>query len=85
MKRIWLSLSLAAALLVPGIKAVSAGQEHPAPTVDYVVQPGDTLWILAGDLRPGEDRRRVVHELLELNDLRHPSLIPGQRIVLPAS
>lgn len=85
MRRIWISLALAGALLVPGIKAVNAGQERPSPTVEYVVRSGDTLWKIAGDLRPDEDRRRVVYELLELNELRFPDLIPGQRIILPAS
>ena len=47
----------------------------------YVVQPGDTLWAIAGQVaRPGEDIRPIVDELKTLTgDAR---LDVGQRIVI---
>lgn len=84
MRRSITAILLAGALLVPGIKAVSAGQQGPSPTVTYAVEPGDTLWAIAGRLSAGEDRRKVVHELIQLNGLASPTLLPGQRIQLPA-
>jgi LysM repeat protein len=84
MRRYWILLTLVGALLVPGIRAVQAGQRRPSPTVSYVVHAGDTLWTIAGNRWPDEDRRKGVHRLLELNELSSPSLIPGQKIVLPA-
>ncbi|MDA2808287.1 LysM peptidoglycan-binding domain-containing protein [Nocardiopsis suaedae] len=54
----------------------------PSPTV--VVRDGDTLWGIAEQARPGEDVRRTVHAIVELNDLRGPHLRPGQELRLPA-
>ncbi len=50
--------------------------------VIYVVQPGDTLWSIAGSINPeGRDVRSMVDRLAELAG--GPILQPGQRIVLP--
>jgi hypothetical protein len=49
----------------------------------HVVQPGDTVWSLAGDLAPGVDRRVAVDDLLALNGERPLSV--GQELQLPAS
>lgn len=58
----------------------------PAATQQvHVVGAGETIWGLAQRFAPGEDSRRFVHEVLELNDLRQPVLFPGQRLLLPAS
>ena len=83
MKRLTIAVVLAAGILIPGIRAVSAVQERPAPTLTYQVESGDTLWDLARDLGSGRDPRAVVHELMELNDLRSPTLYPGQTLRLP--
>ncbi|MGY1841941.1 LysM peptidoglycan-binding domain-containing protein [Modestobacter sp. SYSU DS0875] len=48
-----------------------------------VVQPGDTLWSIAGDLAPDEDRRAVVDAILDRNDLEDVVLQPGQVLELP--
>lgn len=84
MRRIIMTILAAAALLVPGIRAVSAVQQRPTPTVPHAVVTGDTLWGIARERWPEEDPRKGVHLLLELNHLRSPSLIPGQTIQLPA-
>ena len=50
--------------------------------VIYVVQPGDSLWSIAGSINPeGRDVRSMVDRLAELAG--GPILQPGQRIVLP--
>jgi hypothetical protein len=56
----------------------------PAPDV-HVVGSGETIWGLAQEFAPGQDARRFVYEVIELNDLRRPTLFPGQRLLLPAS
>ena len=83
-KQILTALLLATGILIPGIRAVSALQEGPPPTVPYVVRPGDTLWEIAGTLDAERDIRAVIDDLMELNDLRSPSLWPGQQLRLPA-
>jgi hypothetical protein len=86
---------LAAALLLIAVFAVGspvalavAESEAPGPPDDtgpaYVVEPGDTLWSIATRSAPDRDPREVVHLIVELNDLDTVSLVPGQRISLPA-
>ena len=47
--------------------------------VTHVVEPGDTLWKIAGELDPKADPREIVDELV---DARHTTaLVPGETIV----
>lgn len=48
-----------------------------------VVQPGDTLWSIAGSLGGDGDVRVVVDAIQELNELDGTVLTPGQELVLP--
>ncbi|RNL87395.1 LysM peptidoglycan-binding domain-containing protein [Halostreptopolyspora alba] len=48
-----------------------------------IVQDGDTLWGIAERVRPTEDPRRTVHEIVEVNDLDGSTLNPGQELVVP--
>lgn len=84
-RRLGAVLLLAGAILVPGIRAVSARQERPSPTMRYVVRPGETLWGIAGRISDSGDTRKAVHLLIELNHLRSPVVLAGQVIRLPAA
>ena len=53
----------------------SAGRPGPAT---IVVQPGDTLWRLAGRVAPDRDPLAEIDELRRLNHLDGPVLRPGQ-------
>lgn len=48
----------------------------------HVVKPGDTLWAIAAETFPG-DPRKGVWELQRRNGLAGPTILPGQRLVLP--
>ena len=49
-----------------------------------VVQEGDTVWSIAGDLAGnGQDVRIVVDAIEELNDLEGSVVVPGQVLELP--
>ena len=58
----------------------AAGTEAAA---EYVVQPGDTLWSIAGELAPQADRRAAVDRLAAVNS--GVDLQVGQRLVVPVS
>lgn len=53
------------------------------PERAYRVKPGDTLWSIAVATFPG-DPREGVWELRERNQLDSSTIVPGQRLVLPA-
>ena len=56
-------------------------EARSADSVTYVVQPGDTLWGIAQDLKPGTDPRPLVEAL---DDIAGGALLqPGQRLVVP--
>lgn len=52
-----------------GSPAVSTGEAHHAVAQQVVVEPGQTLWDIAGDVAPGEDVRTVMAEIVDLNAL----------------
>jgi LysM repeat protein len=51
-----------------------------APGAVVTVQPGDTLWSIAGQVAPGRDPRSVVDQIRQSNHLTSVSLSPGQTL-----
>ncbi|MGY1858134.1 LysM peptidoglycan-binding domain-containing protein [Modestobacter sp. SYSU DS0290] len=86
-RRVVAAVSVAIGLgVAAGAVAVVAAEEPAlqlAGAVTVVVQPGDTLWSIAGDVAPDEDRRAVVDAIRDRNDLDDVVLHPGQVIELP--
>jgi hypothetical protein len=77
-------LTASVLLLAARIHHAQAGFDGPpAPGPVYVVQPGDTLWSIAGTLAPGVDTRRAVGALRSAAG--GSDLVPGQRITVPSS
>ena len=64
----------------PTSAAASGAAGVAAPTV--VVQPGDTLWSIAGAIAPDGDVRITVDQLVALNG--SSPIVPGQELVLPS-
>ncbi|KUP96746.1 LysM peptidoglycan-binding domain-containing protein [Thermobifida cellulosilytica] len=56
----------------------------PERSHTLIVNEGDTLWEIAERIRPAEDPRKTVDELVEINNLTGPVLTPGQELVLPS-
>ncbi len=81
-----LTVALAGGALAVGFQVGHAGAEleGPPPAAPvYVVQPGDTLWVIAERLAPTVDPQRAVSALVR--SAGGASLTPGQRIAVPAS
>jgi len=56
----------------------SIGGDH------MVVQPGQTLWSIAGERYPGDDVRTRVDEIIDANHLQGGQVYAGETLVLPA-
>ncbi|MEU2348641.1 LysM peptidoglycan-binding domain-containing protein [Modestobacter sp. NPDC049651] len=54
-----------------------------AGSATVVVEPGDTLWSIAGDVAPHEERRSVVDAIAGLNHLTGGQVQAGQVLRLP--
>jgi hypothetical protein len=56
-----------------------------APTAEYVVTAGDTLWDIAVAVAPGRDPRETVDLIGAMNGLHDGAIAPGMRLVVPAA
>jgi LysM repeat protein len=75
-----LGVALAAVMTAAGANLRPA----PLQAVEYTVQPGDTLWGLAGRQPLAGDRRHWVWALKKANRLSDATLAVGQVLLLPA-
>ncbi|WP_448616074.1 LysM peptidoglycan-binding domain-containing protein [Modestobacter sp. URMC 112] len=86
-RRVVAALSVAAgiavALAATAVVGGSPGGLQPVGDSSVVVRSGDTLWSIAGDVAPEEDRRAVVDAIVEVNDLDGVGIVPGQLLQLP--
>lgn len=86
----WVLLALAAVgLLVFGYAREAAGssllaRREPVAAETVTVAQGDTLWGIASRRYPDADVRQEVYEIEQLNGLRGPTIMAGQRLRLPA-
>jgi LysM repeat protein len=78
-----LGLLVALAALVVVLVSKPGQAADPAPLPTMVVQPGDTLWSIAGDVAPGRSRLATIDDIRRLNHLQGNSLQAGQRLSLP--
>ena len=68
---------------VTGATAGSSETAIPTPYVKVSVKPGDTLWSIAESIAPSGDRRSLVADIVEINNLKSPELQAGQKIYIP--
>ncbi len=79
----FLALALGAMTLMGGW-ATATLTDGPAEKVRIVeVQPGDTLYGIAGDLAQPGEVREMVHRIQELNSLPGSGLSEGQKLAVP--
>jgi nucleoid-associated protein YgaU len=83
---------VAVLVLAAGVGGAVLGREVLAPEQglqlvgesSVVVEPGDTVWSIAGEVAgDGRDVRTVVHAIEELNDLEGSVVVAGQVLRLP--
>ena len=82
-RRVLLGLLIALAALAVVLIAQPGQAADPSAPPTTVVQPGDTLWSIAGRYAPGRDRVATVEDIRRLNHLQGYGLQVGQRLTLP--
>ncbi len=86
----WALLALAAIGLLglgyarEAVASPVLGNAVPAAAERVTVEPGDTLWGIASSRYPDADVRQKVFEIEQLNGLNGPTIMPGQRLRVPA-
>lgn len=76
-----LSVAVGAVFLL--LSSADAGSPPPS-TRDHVVAPGESLWVIAQTVAPGDaDLRPVVRMIQDLNGLSDGTIRPGQVLALP--
>ena len=77
--------ALVAVLLSPLAAGAVRRGEAPAPAAQQVVvvRSGDTLWLIARRVRPGDDPRVVASLIASANDVDAGSLSVGSSLVVP--
>jgi nucleoid-associated protein YgaU len=78
--------ALAFALISLGQVAAQAGDGSgdAVSSTTWVVQPGETLWVIAERVDPGTDPRETVARIVAMNDLPGSSVLVGQELQVPA-
>ncbi|WP_236830120.1 LysM peptidoglycan-binding domain-containing protein [Blastococcus sp. KM273128] len=80
------------AVLLLGLGAAALGgallgEDEPGlalmGTTKVIVEPGDTLWSIAGAAAGGRDVRDVIVDIRRLNGLESAAIDPGQVLMLP--
>ncbi|MEO5313397.1 LysM peptidoglycan-binding domain-containing protein [Pseudarthrobacter sp. CC12] len=78
-----LLLSLAGFFHSPAKASDSVADLAVTPTVTVTVQPGQSLWAIAGTVAPGRDARDVVADIVQLNNLDAGTVLPGRQLFVP--
>ena len=81
--RLACTLCFAATAVLVAVVLLSSGSTQVVGPV--VVQPGDSLWSVAGRADPGADRREVVDRIKELNGLTSDTVVAGVVLQVPVS
>jgi LysM repeat protein len=79
-----LLLSLTGLLNSPAKAADTASGLSVTKTVSVTVQPGESLWAIAGAVDPTRDPRDVIADIVQLNDLEMGKVMPGQQLFVPS-
>ena len=77
-------VTLSVVLTVFGASSAATGEAgRPVPTRTVVVEPGDTLWMIAAEVSEPGEVRETVHRIQQLNALVGSGVTVGQELAVP--
>lgn len=78
---------IAALMFLCTLAKTEVSAQDAADSIRVVVQPGDSLWIIAGEYnRDGRiDIRQFIYQIKKANGLLTSVLTPGQILVIPSN
>lgn len=85
-RRVLVALGFALSIAVGGTVGtlVQGAGAVPEEVATVVVQPGQSLWVIAsGSAAPNQDVREVVDQIRTLNGLEHSTVHAGQELSVP--
>ncbi|HEU5033782.1 MAG TPA: LysM peptidoglycan-binding domain-containing protein [Mycobacteriales bacterium] len=80
---VFLMAALALMVVFGGLATATKDAGEPLPVKVVEVQPGDTLYGIAGDVAGPGEVRDVVHKIEQLNSLQGGALQVGDKIAVP--
>ncbi len=80
---LFLALALAVMVGLGGWATATRDAGTPEPVRVIEVQPGDTLYAIAGELAGPGEVREMVHRIRQLNALPSGGLQAGQKLAVP--
>ncbi|WP_204163480.1 LysM peptidoglycan-binding domain-containing protein [Nocardioides gilvus] len=78
-----LAFVLVLGIALGGVSTASEEAGQPRPTEVVVVDDGDTLWAIAAEVAEDGQVRSVMKDIERLNALESPSLMVGQKLLVP--
>lgn len=85
-RRVLIALGFALSIAIGGTMGTLAhsGSVMPHEVTTVVVQPGQSLWVIASaSAAPGQDVREVVDQIRTMNGLDHSTVYAGQQLQVP--
>ncbi|RNL65412.1 LysM peptidoglycan-binding domain-containing protein [Nocardioides marmoriginsengisoli] len=79
----FLAIALVVMVSLGGLATATLDSGTPEPVRVIEVQPGDTLYGIAGDLAEPGKVREMVHRIQQLNSLPGGGLVAGQKLAIP--
>ena len=86
-RRVLVALGFAVSIAIGGTVGTLIQGAAPVPeqVATVVVQPGQSLWVIASEsAAPHQDVRQVVEQIRMLNGLEHSTVHAGQELSVPA-
>lgn len=81
----FLAVALIVMVSLSGLATATLDSGTPEPVRVVEVQPGDTLYAIAGEVAEPGKVREMVHRIQKLNSLPGGGLIAGQKLAIPTS